>query len=248
MYSISFDGNDLGAYGLSVKTKIVHTITHTTEPVRLQYRAFAPASRRDGKTLSFEVNVLGTSPADLIFRLDAIKRILAHTGDKDLAIDAIPGRFWHARFLTFDGAALTDNDFTGNISFYAADPLAYDVTPTNRNYPITASPTTIYEATSGSAFVRPVLTLTSGTTISGATVTVASGTTSQTLTWTGTLPANTPLVIDSERWVVTLGGQTSMTYVSGDFITLAPSTLNDITISGAGSNTTLNILYRNAYL
>jgi len=141
-----------------------------------------------------------------------------------------------------------DREFEGIITFRCADPIAYSDTLSSVSFPVTATPTTVFAAVGGSAFIRPVYTLTSSVALSLRTITFANNTTGQAITWTGALGANTPLVIDSALWLVQVGGTPSMATVAGQFPQMAPGTANQLRVTNFGTSGTLAVSFREAYL
>jgi len=245
--SLSYDGTDLGQYGLVIGSKDAFNISFAQETVQLFERSYSAPSKRTPKTISLEFSVLGTSPYDLLSKLDVIRSVLGRHDDRKLTIDSVPGRFWMARTVGFSGATGADNLFEGDVTFLCPDPLAYDTVESVATYAITASPQTLYIGVGGSAHVRPTYTLTTATSLSSRTITVASGATNQSLTWTGSIAANTPLIINTSRWHVTYGGNPSMATVGGAFPQLAPGAANPITVTNFGTTGQLVVTYRNAY-
>jgi len=247
--SLEYNGIDLSTYGLTVlgSSPILATFLKA-ETVQLPDLALAARSISPPKSISLNVFVRGSSTAQLQSYLDAIKLIVAQKEAKRLIFDVQDDRYWMARFEHLDGNLVSPIAYRGSLAFIADDPLAYKTNETSSDHNIDADPDTIVEAVGGTAYVKPVYTLTAGEALTDITLKVENTDTGEELQWQGSLAITEELEIDVGLWIVKKEGTADMANVSGQFPRLIPASDNHIKVTGFSNTGTLNIKYREAYL
>lgn len=242
--SLSFNGTDLSAYGLYVLSRDI-PIYQMADEIQLQDRTYADRSRVVAKSISLSIEIVGTDAETLKANVDTVKRILNTQMDAILILDVESDRYWLVRLERLTGS-YTYRIFKGNLSFSCYDPYAYDVEETDSPHVIDESPETVVEETSGTARIEPVYTLIADDDLPATTVSILNTETNMTLEWTGDIEDDDVLVIDCQKWLVTLNGVPSMGTVDGQFPYLLPGQENELQVSGFSG--TLGIKYRNRYV
>ncbi len=246
--SLSFNGFDLGVYGLIVTGHDIST-EHRALSTQLLDKSHAGYSFRTPKSISLDVVVVGTSLTNLKSQLDNIRNILNEKASANLILDIQNDRYWLARFESFNGKYHSPLMFSGNLIFTCYDPLAYSVSELSHGHTLDVEdPKTIEETTGGTALIEPVYTFTAGDDITPATLKVKNLNLDEELTWVGNITTAQTLVVDVPRWIVELVGSASMSGVSGQFPRLLPGQVNNVKITGFGLLGTLNIKYRNKFM
>ena len=243
--SLSFNGTNLGIYGLIVKTRNM-PIEFNAEGVLVEDISYAGDSKIPPKPISLEVVIEGSSIDNLKAALDTIMSVLNVQTDAQLILDTLSDRYWMARFRKLSGT-YKGVMFDGTLEFVCFDPIAYAVAPSSDVTAITL-PTADYAVvdSGGTAIIRPVYTLVAdGARTSPATILLHSDNTDEEISWIGAITPGQTLVIDTALWVVTLDGVESMATVTGQFPTLVPSTTNPILVSGFSG--TLTVTWRNRF-
>ena len=245
--SFSFDGTDLSAYELIVTSSAANMLRQLASFVQLKDRGYSSGIKRPPKSISLDINVTGSSRADLDSNLDNIKRIIATETDSQLILDIISGRYYMARLTDFDGRYRTAFMFEGSIEFICVDPVGYSTTLTESNHTIDADPKTVTETTTGTGKINPVYVLTAGEALGEITIKLENVTTNEELQWTGTLTTNDELEIDVANWIVKKNDTASMSGVTGQFPRLQPGA-NSIKVTALASSGEMDIIYRNTFL
>ena len=248
-YSLSFDGNDLSDYELVVTSPDMNRFSQNVPSIQLQDRGYAFRPQRQPRLITVQFDVTGSTRSVLNSNLDTIKRILTTLVVKHLIFDTLTTRYFNAIVQNFGGQYLSATLFRGDMTFTCPDPVAYSTTETSSDFDIDADPKTITEVVDGSAFLLPVYTLVAGENLAGITLLVENLTTLEELSIASLTMTNTEiLVIDCERWLVTLESAAEMSNVTGKFPRLEPNLTNSIKVTAFGALGTLNITYREAYL
>lgn len=254
-YSIDFDGNDLGAYGLTVTSPGASLFGQIVSRIQLQDRGYAFRPQREPRRITVSIDVEGSSRSVLDGYLDNIRRILTQLTVKQLKFDVLSDRYYNAILERVEGNYVSATLFRGRLRFICPDPVAYSTTETSSDHNVDADPKTLYEPSDsaevigGSAFLLPVYTFTAGEDLTAITLLIKNETTIEELSIASLDLADTEvLVIDCSTWLVTKEGTAEMANVTGKFPRLEPYLRNQFTITDFGSLGTLNITYKEAYL
>jgi len=248
-WSLKYNNIDLSTYGLRALTNspAIASLMNADQS-QLADRTYAAESLLPGKSLVFDIIVQAASTATLKSYLDSIKRVCGQREAKQLIPDAFDDRYWTARFQSLNGEIISPYAYEGQLTFMADDPLAYAVTGTSSDFNIDADPKTVTETPGGTAYMKPVYTLTAGEVLAAITLLVENTDTGEELQWEGSVGNGKALVIDAGLWIVTNDGSADMAGLSGQFPRLIPGADNHIKITDFSNTGTLNIAYRDAYL
>lgn len=149
------------------------------------------------RELQLEGTVVGTSHADLITKLDGLKRFLA-SGSLQLSTNHDTTRYYDVRLVRATAVMFTPAFLATaarvTVVLIAHDPCAKATSTTTVNFTSTAQACAL-----GTAISRPVITITGPATNPLLTLADASGATRETLGFTLTLGGSDALVIDTER-------------------------------------------------
>jgi len=248
-WSLTYDGIDLSAYGLIVTSPSPALVGFIgADLIQLPDLSYATGSILPPKSLNLSVIVKAASSALLKSYLDSIKRICGQRQEKQLRLDILDDRYFLARYEGLNGRMISPYAFEGELVFSADDPLAFKLTETSSDFNINADPKTITEAVGGTAYVKPVYTITAGENHVGITLKIENTDTGEELQWEGDLANGEVLTIDVGLWVVKKEGTEDMADVSGQFPRLIPGEDNHIKVTGFSNTGTLNITYRERYL
>jgi len=242
--SLTFNGTDLTAYGLIVKTRDM-PVEFSTDSVLVEDISYAGNSKVPPKNISLNVAITGASITNLKSNLDSIKSVLNVQIDAQLILDTLSDRYWMARFKRLSGT-YKGIMFDGVLDFTCFDPFAYAVAPSSDATAIVnavADNAIIF--TGGNALIRPVYTILSDAIRVGTNVILHSDNTDEEIEWTGNLANGTVLVFDTALWVVKKNTVEDMATVDGQFPTLVQDTTN--LILTAGFTGTLTVTWRNRY-
>ena len=242
--SLTFNGTDLTAYGLIVKTRDM-PVEFSTDSVLVEDISYAGNSKVPPKNISLNVAITGASITNLKSNLDSIKSVLNVQIDAQLILDTLSDRYWMARFKRLSGT-YKGIMFDGVLDFTCFDPFAYAVAPSSDATAIVnavADNAIIF--TGGNALIRPVYTILSDAIRVGTNVILHSDNTDEEIEWTGNLANGTVLVFDTALWVVKKNTIEDMATVDGQFPTLVQDTTN--LILTAGFTGTLTVTWRNRY-
>jgi phage-related protein len=133
--SFSFNGIDLGAYGLRLRTRD-EIFSQDTELSQLLDRSYPSSSVRPGAPKNLDVVITAANFATLRSNIDSIKAALNSRIDCILTIDSITDRYWLARFASMNRTTKgTSRTWEGTISFTAHDPPAYANSATSYDVP-----------------------------------------------------------------------------------------------------------------
>jgi len=245
--SITFNSIDLGDYGLTITQTDINRFEKRGDYTRIKDLSITGQSTREPKQIWSKFVVKGSSRAILDGYLDYIKMTLDGNVERTLVFDVLDDRYFLCKLERFDGGYISPYVFQGDVQFMCADPLAYSTTLTSSDHVINADPITVTETTLGSAYIRPIYTLTATAELGAIVLKLENANTTEELQWDDSISDTEVLEIDCENWKVELDGVASMTNISGQFPTLAPSAANSIVVTGV-SAATLNIQYRNRYL
>lgn len=251
-WSLKYNNIPLSDYGLYVSmSESSLTALLSSDIMQLQDGAYAPASRAPAKPLVFGIVVTATTSALLFSYLGDIKRICAQKTAGQLILGIQTDRYYTARFESFTGRRVSPLVFEGEIRFVADDPLAYSTSETTSGpHAITSGDVTFDIPVLGTAYVKPIYTLTSGDALTGITLLVENTDTDEEFSWTGNVGAIKDFVIDVGTMHATNDGASAMAAVTGQFPRLIPGTTNHIKVSDFFNalDGELNIVYRVAYL
>jgi len=212
---------------------------------------------REPRRIRVECAVTGTTRADLDANLDAIRLILTELVPKKLIFDALSDRYFNAVLESFEGSYDSTTLFRGALVFVCPDPLGYKTTDEDNDHDIDEVAKTIYEPAAGvvggTGYILPVYTLTAKNTLTDKLIKLKNVTTDEELQWTGSLAIDGTLVIDCEKWLVSIGPGTlvaSMGKVTGEFPRLKPAVQNEFLVTGLFEDTKsyLKIKYTEVYL
>jgi predicted phage tail component-like protein len=245
MPSITFNGIDLSAYGLSLLTPDP-SAQMAAESYQMAAKSYSPESKSTPKQMHLGVSVIGTSRASAEAYLDSIKAVLNLRRDGRLVLSNVSTRYWLARYVGLSGAWPAPSVFEGTLSFVCNDPCAYAMTGVDVVHAIDADPKEISLSVAGSADAYPVLILTAGEAWNS-TLTILNAGVGMSLTWAGSLTSGQRLTIDCRTWYVSLEGSAAMTGVGGQFPVLVPGT-NLLSVTGFGSLGSLRIKYNARYM
>lgn len=248
--SFSFNAIDMADYGLVVN-RVDKPLTQAAQYIQLRNRGYAFDSFRPPLILGVGVSVLATSHSAVLTYLDSIRQTLNHRVDKQVIFDTQTGRYWMAKFDSMEGMFDAPTMWSGTIIFICHDPAAYDITETDSDHTINASPKTVLETPGGTDYIYPVYTLIPGDGYIAGDVLIENLTTDEELIFTeGPIHSGEEWVINVATWHVSMDGDASMSGVSGQFPRLAPGMANSIRVTNLYSavNGSLNITYRNRYL
>lgn len=250
-FSITYNGNDLSTYGLTLKSEadaLAAALDYSF--IQLPDRAYASRPKFPAKSLNFEVVVKATSAAQLQTYLDAIRRICAQLTEKQLILDVISDRYWQARFTGMMGQRIAPSVWEGTLSFVADDPLSYATSETSSDFSIDADPDNIAETPGGSTYIKPIYTLTAGEALTDITLLVENIGTGEEFTWTGSIGNGKLFVINVTTWYASNDGSSAMSGLNtgNNFPRLIPGVENTIKVTGFGSLGSLNIAYRDTFL
>jgi len=246
--SFTFNATDLSDYELVVTSSRPNVLGQIVPFIQLKDRGYGSGIKREPRPISIDIDVKGTSRADLDSNLDNIKRIITTEIDQQLIFDILLGRYFMARLTDFDGQYKAATLYSGSIDFICVDPLGYSITQTESNHPLTGSdPKTVTETVTGTGMVNPVYTLTAGANLGAITVKLENVTTDEELQWTGSLGDGHYLTIDVPNWIVKLNGSASMSGISGQFPRLQPGA-NSIKVTAMAVTGVMGIIYKNNYL
>lgn len=208
--------------------------------VQLPDTAYSFGATRTAKPISVEVTVAGTSYADVLSKLDTLKKVLGQRNSCPLMIEA--DRYYNAVFTSLSGSFAAPTVWQGTIEFICPDPAAYGVTEISNDYTISGTQT-ITETAGGTGIISPIYTLTANAAVTS--VKLENTETLEEIQWTGSLAAGDKLTIDVIKWLVSKNGVPSMGTVVGQFPRLKPGA-NGLTITGFTG--TLNITYHTKWL
>jgi hypothetical protein len=247
--SLEYNGIDLSTYGLTVlaSSPILATFLKA-ETVQLPDLSLATQSISPPKPIELDILVHASSLAQLQGYLDAIKLIVAQKEAKQLILDVQDDRYWMARFQHLRGQIISPIAYRGELAFVADDPLAYKTNETSSDHNIDADPDTVVETVGGTAYIKPIYTLTAGENLTDITLKVENTDTDEELQWEGSLANTEELEIDVDLWIVKKEGVADMATVSGQVPRLVPASDNHIKVTDFSNTGTLNIKYRDAYL
>ena len=244
--SLTFNSVALSTYGLSIKSSNAHVLKQALAIIQTKDRGYLSSVQHPSRPFDFRVAVVGTGVADVISKLDNIKKTLGTETEHQLILDVINTRYFNAILDDFDGDFTAPACWEGSLSFICPDPLAYSTTETSSDFNIDADPDTITETVGGTAITKPVWTLTAGETLSDVTIKLENVTTGEELQWTGSLVDEDELEIDCKYWTVKKNSVSAMT-ITGEFPRLIAGS-NSIKVTALSTTGTLNITYRDAYL
>lgn len=252
-YSLKFNNIELNLYGLTVALSAsALAALLSADTVQLADRVYAPSSLAPAKTLLLPVVVQADTSAQLFSYLDSIKRICGQKEAGQLILNIQTDRYYTARFESFVGRRASPLVFEGELRFVADDPLAYAVsTVTSGPHTIPDAEETFEVVVGGTAYVKPIYTLTSGDALTGITLLVENTDTDEEFSWgPGNVGDTKDFVIDVGTMYATNDGASAMADVTGQFPRLIPGATNHIKVSDffdtiAG---TITIVYRPAYL
>lgn len=246
--SFSFNGTDLADHGLVITTSRANILSQLVSYVQLKDRGYSSGIKREPKSISLDIAILGASHADINTNIDNIKKTITTETDGELVLDVLPGRYFNAQLESFDGDYEAPAIFVGVIGFICVDPLGYSTgVETSHNHPINEAPfTTVPETTTGTGMVNPVYTLNAEQNLTN-TIMIENLNTGEELRWTGSLTPGQKLIIDVPGWIVKKEGDASMATVTGQFPRLQ-SGANQIKVTNFGTTGSLDITYRNNYL
>lgn len=149
------------------------------------------------REITLEGTVIGTSPADLVTKLDGLKRFVAN-GTLQLVTNHDTARYHDVRLVRAPVVVFTPAFVASaarvTIALIAHDPCALATSQTTVNFTATAQACAL-----GSAISRPLLTITGPATNPLLTLADASGATRETLGFTLSLGSGDTLVIDTQR-------------------------------------------------
>lgn len=242
---LSFNGIDLNDYNLIVVNRNL-PVNQRADYTQLKDRAYAGGSKLSPKMITLDVKITGDDTSDLESNIDSIRATLNSQVDGDLILDALPDRYWTARFESLEGQFNGPRLWEGQLVFMCYDPLAFAVSGEDDNYSVDDDPKTIVVAVAGTGFALPVFTLTAGEGLTDVEITVENLTTDEALTWSGSMGNGEVLEIDTDAWTVKLEGTDDMA-ISGQFPRLQPGN-NSIRITGFSNTGSLNIKYRARYI
>jgi len=256
-WSFKYNNIDLSTYGLTlVMSATSQSALLSADPVQLQDREYVSSSLSPAKIIMLEVVVKAASTATLLSYIDSIKRICGQKEAGQLVLDILDDRYWTARFMSLNGQLISPYAFRGEITFSADDPLAYDVnTTTSGPHSITSGDITFDVVVGGTAYAKPVYTLTAGDALTSIALKVKNTDTTEEFSW-GTGVAGDDVgnghlfVIDSSLWYATNNAVSAMAKVTGQFPRLIPGATNHIKVTDFWDTNpgVLNIVYRAAYL
>jgi phage-related protein len=246
--SLSFNGTNLGTYGLIVNNVNLSDFQQRAVSQLIQDISYAFQPKHPPKSIECQVSVEGSTRAVLDGYLDSIKALIVTDTAHEVILDCLPARYWLARLETLSGRYRGPRLWQGMLVFVADDPMAYDMSETSSDFNINSDPDTVEEITGGNGYILPVYTLTAGEALTDITLLVENLTTDEELTWEGSLGNGEVLTIDVEHWIVYNEGVADMDTVSGKFPRLAPGVTNQIKVTDFSDSGTLNITYRNRYL
>ena len=252
-WSLKYNNIDLSTYGLYIAMSEASLATLLSSDImQLQDGAYAPASRAPAKPLTFEIVVTATTSALLFSYLGDIKRICAQKTAGQLILGIQTDRYYTARFESLTGRRVSPLVFEGELRFVADDPLAYDINETTSGpHAITGGDVTFDIPVLGTAYVKPVYTLTSGDALTGITLLVENTDTGEEFSWgPGNVEDGHDFVINVGTMHVTNNAISAMSLVTGQFPRLIPGITNHIKVSDFFDTLDgeLNIVYRVAYL
>lgn len=253
--SFSFNGINLGDYGVTLLSSDIDSMSHKFDTFQLEDKGISGYSVFQPLPFSFEVliepiRMLIFPPLyfqDVRWTLTFIREILNQRENCQLIFDNIPERFWLARFQQLSGKLIAPTVFKGTIDFVCPNPRSFAVDETISAHSIDTNPKIMYETVGGSAYTEPVYLLAAGENIPSAVVTLFNATTNESIQWSGSLAIGDELEIDVAHWVVKKNDIESMATVDGKFPRLVPG-INTLQVSGFGITGTLQITYRNAYV
>lgn len=251
--SLTFNGTDLSAHGLTVlRSPRVWTppTVARSRIVPFSDKAYSTPNYYGPRSISLDVFVEGTSPSNCRTKLDAIAAVLNSREDAALILDVWPGRYWMAR-LSGQSRFIQEGQIAkGAIEFRADDPHAFSTTETVDTETL-PSALGFTQVAGGTADAYPVwmIEATGGAT----TVVLENETTSERVAWVGNVPAGEWLRFDADpaNWLASTSNDGSdwtvaMSGVSGEFPRLVPGN-NAIAITGV-SNGELTITFRDRYV
>lgn len=254
-WSLKYNNIDLSTYGLYVAASGPSLATLLSSDImQLQDGAYAPASRAPAKPLVFGIVVTATTSAQLFSYLGDIKRVCAQKTAGQLILGIQTDRYYTARFESFTGRRVSPLVFEGELRFVADDPLAYSTSETPSGpHLITSNDITFEVVVGGTAYVKPVYTLTAGDALNNITLLVKNNDTKEEFSWgedIGDIGDGHDFVIDSGLWYATNNAESAMSRVSGQFPRLKPGMTNEIRVRGfwVSNDGELNIVYTKAYL
>lgn len=244
--SLTFDDVYLGDYGLRV-LDVDLPMSNKANPIQLSNKSYASDSNVMPKPISLSILVVGSDSADLLSKLDNIKKTLNCQFDKALVLDFLNDRYWSARFDSLTGRHISSEVFKGVLDFICYDPYSYGLAEIEIPYDIDGDPKQIITSINGTASTDPVYTLTAGENLVAATIELLNGETATSITWTGNVDNGEHLKIDCRQWFITLNDIVNMATMTGNFPKLV-SGENLLRISGFGALGTLSILYKPKYV
>lgn len=252
-WSLKYNNISLSTYGLTVAmSESSLAALLSSDVMQLQDRAYAPASQAPAKPLAFGVVVRATTTAQLFSYLSDIKRVCAQKTAGQLILGIQDDRYYTARFEGLAGRRISPLVFEGELRFVADDPLAYSTSETTSGpHAITDGDETFEVTVGGSAYVKPVYTLTSGDALTGITLTVENLDTEEEFSWgPGNVGDGHDFVIDVATMYATNNAASAMALVTGQFPRLVPGITNRIQVKDFFDTLDgeLNIVYRTAYL
>lgn len=247
-WSLTYNSIDLSTYGLIIAgPSVALSQLLSADSLQLADRGYASRSLLPPKTMSIPIYVQASTEAYLKSYIDAIKRICGEREEKELIFDFLDDRYWMARLEGLNGRLVGPLTFQGTLVFVADDPLAYSTSETSSDHNVDADPDTIQETPGGTAYIKPVYTLTAGENLSGITLLVENIALEEELQWEGSLAITEELEIDVVHFTVKKEGVEDMANVSGQFPRLIPNVVNYIKVTDFSNTGTLNITYRDTY-
>lgn len=243
--SLTFNSIDLSTYGLIVSSLDI-PFGLSANAIQLPDRSYSYDSHRPPLTITARVAVAAATHVLLRSYLSSINGVLNQLSDKQISFDNITDRYWSGRLSNIAGDFISPFAWQGDIIFNCNDPLAYDVNLVSNNYNIDADPKTIVETAGGTAYIKPIYSLTAGANFTPLTLKLENLDIGEDINWSANMAIGQVLSIDVTAWVVALDGVASMSSVTGKFPQLRPGA-NNIQVTGFGTLGTLNIEYRNRY-
>lgn len=245
---ITFNGIDLTAFGVEI-TRVSSPVSQSVSFSDLNSRSYGYKAQKLMRPISIRINVFGTNLDDIYDKLDNITFALNQPSECPLILNHKPDRYWMAHFTDLTGDIQGESVFSGELKFSAGNPIAYSISEINKTIPINADPKTFTETTGGNATIYPLWSLSAiGFSIPSATIKIKNESSNEELEWSGAIVSGDTLSFDTEKWIVYLNGNPSMSNVSGKFPTLLPNQTNTIKVSGFGVAGNLNLTYKNRFV
>ncbi|MCG3198561.1 MAG: hypothetical protein GHCLOJNM_03064 [bacterium] len=256
--SLSFDGVDLSAYGVTVVDGPIQFLSKprlSTAQRSREHGAIVRGKFLEPRVLSVPVVVKGQDFNDLLANWQNIRSLLRPSkGEKKIVLDYQSDRFYVGRLQEGLSAAPAGGQRAvgTTLQFFCPDPTTYDVTQRTQN----TATTSLSFTPGGNEETRCIITGVNGNASAAAAIEVIHSPSQAVFKTTYPLAANERIRLDGERQIaeVSHDGVTwaaimkSVDNYAHEFARLTPAVLNTFTLTGLAGTYSWTVTYYDRYL